>query len=38
LEFTVRWYLDNETWWRPLLNRKGVGERLGGITKMGSGE
>jgi len=38
LEFTVRWYLDNETWWRPLLNRKGVGERLGGITKMGGGE
>ena len=38
LEFTVRWYLDNETWWRPLLNRKGVGERLGGIPKMGGGE
>jgi dTDP-glucose 4,6-dehydratase len=38
LEFTVRWYLDNETWWRPLLNRKGVGERLGGITKVGGGE
>ena len=38
LEFTVCWYLDNETWWRPLLNRKGVGERLGGITKMGGGE
>jgi len=26
---TVRWYLDNETWWRPLLNRDGVGARLG---------
>ncbi len=29
LERTVRWYLDNEAWWRPLLARKGVGERLG---------
>ena len=26
---TVRWYLDNEAWWRPLLERKGVGTRLG---------
>lgn len=26
---TVRWYLDNEDWWRPLLERHGVGERLG---------
>ena len=26
---TVRWYLDNEDWWRPLLTRQGVGERLG---------
>ncbi|ATI44042.1 dTDP-glucose 4,6-dehydratase (plasmid) [Pacificitalea manganoxidans] len=26
---TVRWYLDNETWWRPLLDRDGVGQRLG---------
>ena len=26
---TVSWYLDNEDWWRPLLDRKGVGERLG---------
>ena len=26
---TVRWYLDNETWWRPLLDRAGVGQRLG---------
>ena len=26
---TVRWYLDNEPWWRPLLNRDGVGQRLG---------
>jgi len=29
LRRTVRWYLDNESWWRPLLNRQGVGERLG---------
>jgi dTDP-glucose 4,6-dehydratase len=30
LEKTVRWYLDNEDWWRPLMNRSGVGQRLGG--------
>ena len=29
LEKTVQWYLDNEDWWRPLMDRKGVGERLG---------
>ena len=29
LRRTVRWYLDNEAWWRPLLDRKGVGQRLG---------
>jgi len=29
LSRTVRWFLDNEAWWRPLLSRKGVGERLG---------
>lgn len=29
LERTVRWYLDNESWWRPLLERRGVGQRLG---------
>ena len=26
---TVQWYLDNEAWWRPLLDRQGVGKRLG---------
>jgi dTDP-glucose 4,6-dehydratase len=26
---TVDWYLDNENWWRPLLSRQGVGQRLG---------
>lgn len=29
LEKTVRWYLDNEEWWRALQNRSGVGARLG---------
>ena len=29
LERTVQWYLDNEDWWRPLLSREGVGQRLG---------
>ena len=29
LALTVQWYLDNESWWRPLLNRSGVGSRLG---------
>lgn len=29
LRRTVAWYLDNEDWWRPLLARKGVGQRLG---------
>jgi len=29
LEKTVQWYLDNESWWRALQDRKGVGERLG---------
>ena len=29
LRKTVRWYLDNESWWQPLLARHGVGKRLG---------
>jgi dTDP-glucose 4,6-dehydratase len=29
LERTVQWYLDNESWWRPLQARSGVGVRLG---------
>lgn len=29
LRRTVRWYLDNEAWWRPLMDRQGVGQRLG---------
>ena len=26
---TVRWYLDNEWWWRPIREKKYAGERLG---------
>ena len=29
LRKTVRWYMENEAWWRPLLSRDGVGRRLG---------
>lgn len=29
LRRTVRWYLDNQAWWQPLLDRHGVGQRLG---------
>ena len=29
LRRTVRWYLDNEAWWKPLQARAGVGTRLG---------
>lgn len=29
LEKTVDWYLANESWWRALQSREGVGERLG---------
>ena len=29
LEKTVDWYLENESWWRALLDRSGVGKRLG---------
>lgn len=25
----VRWYLENEDWWRALQGRDGVGKRLG---------
>ena len=32
LEKTVQWFLDNESWWRPLLNRNGVGIRLGKLN------
>ena len=29
LERTVRWYLDNDWWWRPLREQRYAGERLG---------
>ena len=29
LRRTVRWFLDNRAWWEPLLERQGVGQRLG---------
>ncbi len=32
LEKTVRWYLENEDWWRPLRERVYGGERLGLIA------
>lgn len=34
LQYTVQWYLDNESWWRPLQSRDGVGTRLGQGTAM----
>ena len=33
IERTVQWYLDNETWWRPLRERIYSGTRLGLIDK-----
>ena len=29
IEATIRWYLDNEWWWRPILAGTYRGERLG---------
>jgi dTDP-glucose 4,6-dehydratase len=29
IEATVRWYLDNEAWWRPILAGTYAGQRLG---------
>ncbi|RIJ17361.1 dTDP-glucose 4,6-dehydratase [Henriciella mobilis] len=34
LEKTIRWYLDNEAWWRPLREKTYAGERLG-LLKSG---
>lgn len=31
LEKTIRWYLDNESWWRPIREGRYAGERLGGV-------
>jgi len=33
IERTVRWYLDNESWWRPLREQVYRGERLGLDTR-----
>jgi len=33
IEKTVRWYLDNEWWWRPLRDKVYSGERLGTIVE-----
>ena len=30
---TVKWYLDNEWWWRPLRDKVYAGERLGLMTE-----
>ncbi|WP_420392941.1 dTDP-glucose 4,6-dehydratase [Acuticoccus sp.] len=32
IEKTVRWYLDNEAWWRPIREGRYRGERLGQLT------
>ena len=29
LEKTIKWYLENQGWWQPLLNLSGVGQRQG---------
>lgn len=29
LEKTVQWYLDNESWWKPIMEKKYQGQRLG---------
>lgn len=29
IERTIRWYLDNEEWWRPLVEEKGAVRRVG---------
>ncbi|HSV00414.1 MAG TPA: dTDP-glucose 4,6-dehydratase [Roseiarcus sp.] len=36
IEKTVRWYLDNEWWWRPLREKVYTGERLGVIAEAGT--
>jgi dTDP-glucose 4,6-dehydratase len=36
IEKTVRWYLDNEWWWRPLRDKVYAGERLGVIAETGT--
>ena len=36
IEKTVRWYLDNEWWWRPLRDKVYAGERLGVLSETQS--
>jgi dTDP-glucose 4,6-dehydratase len=36
IEKTVRWYLDNEAWWRPLRDKVYAGERLGVLATEGA--
>ena len=36
IEKTVRWYLDNEWWWRPLRDKVYAGERLGELPETRS--
>ena len=36
IEKTVRWYLENEWWWRPLRDKVYSGERLGVIAEAGT--
>jgi dTDP-glucose 4,6-dehydratase len=31
LEQTIAWYLANESWWRPIRDRRYAGQRLGGV-------
>lgn len=37
IERTIRWYLDNESWWRPLREKVYAGERLG-LAATGSAD
>ena len=34
LRDTILWYLNNEEWWRPLLNNSGIAYRLGLKTEF----
>ncbi|HME86348.1 MAG TPA: dTDP-glucose 4,6-dehydratase [Roseiarcus sp.] len=38
IEKTVRWYLDNEWWWRPLREKVYAGERLGVLSERAQPE
>lgn len=31
LKATIQWYLDNENWWRPLVEQRYQGQRLGKV-------